>query len=373
MDICHLTINHIDYERRIKNQAESSKKSNHNVWIVALGEPGEPSSIEQDGISVRQLKTPFYKRGPLKFIHYNLKLFFFLIFKPLEILHCHDLWILPAVYSLRLFKKCRVVYDAHEYFEGLEIFNKNKIRKNIWMLVEKKAVARIDVLVTVSEPIARLYKQKYPGVKHIEVIRNLPKKEITSDALISDKWPVTNKKIIVFQGHFKPGRGLLKLIEAMASIDGALLVLIGGGELEGEIQKKITFLDVESKVLIIGYIPTNQLIPTASKADLGVVLFEPTSINYRYALPNKFFEYIMAGIPVLASNIETFVEYLGTYKIGKTVDSQNVKDIAETIKIMLADEEQSTQWKKNSRHASNTLNWENESLKLKQIYEKIRT
>jgi len=373
MDICHLTINPIDYERRIKNQAESSKKTGHRVWIVALGKPGDSSTVEQGGIPVRRLKIPFYKGGPLKFIHYNLKVFLLLVFKSLEVLHAHDLWVLPAVYSLRLFKNFRIIYDAHEYYEGLEIFNKNRIRKKFWLLIEKTVITYVDVLITVSEPIARLYKQKYPTLKYIEVIRNVPKKEVINNALISEKLPVTDKKIVVYQGHFKPGRGLLKLIEAMSDIDGVQLVLIGGGELEQEIRNKIKLLDIEKKISLPGYIPTNQLISTASKADLGVVLFEPTSLNYTYALPNKFFEYMMAGIPVLASNLETFEEYIKTYRTGVTVDPKNVQEITQTIKKMIADDEQLMEWRENSRQASNTLNWENESHKMKQIYEKIQT
>jgi glycosyltransferase involved in cell wall biosynthesis len=114
------------------------------------------------------------------------------------------------------------------------------------------------------------------------------------------------------------------------------------------------------------------LISTAAGADLGIVLFEPTSLNYTYALPNKFFEYIMAGIPVLASNIETFEEYINQYKVGMTVDPSNVMAIAQTIKIMLSDEIKLKKWRDNARKASDVLNWENESAKLKKIYEKIR-
>jgi glycosyltransferase involved in cell wall biosynthesis len=373
MDICHLTINPIDYERRIKNQAESSKNSGHTVWIVALGKPGEKTTVEIDEISVRRLKTPFYRGGVLKFIHFNLKLFFSLIFKPLDVLHCHDLWVTPAVYFLRLFKKFRFVYDAHEYFEGLEIFNKNKIRKRLWMVVEKTIIGKVDVLVTVSEPIAYLYNKKYPKLKKTKVILNVPKKEINWDPSGNRILPDIDKKIVLFQGHFKPGRGLMQLIEAMSFTEKVHLVLIGGGELEEEIKKKIQILNVEKIVSLMGYIPTDQLIKTASGADLGVVLFEQTSLNYTYALPNKFFEYIMAGIPILASNLETFEAYIKMHKVGMTVNPHDVQKIAQSITQMLSDEEQLNKWRKNAREASKILNWENESQKLNQIYEKNQT
>jgi glycosyltransferase involved in cell wall biosynthesis len=302
-----------------------------------------------------------------------MKVLIYLLFKPFDILHCHDLWVTPASFVLRLFRKFRFVYDAHEYFEGLEIFNRNKIRKRLWMMVEKTIMGKVDVLISVSEPIARLYQKKYPKVKHIEVIRNVPKMEIDLDRLENRLLPDEDKKIALFQGHFKPGRGLLQLIEAMTMIEHVHLVLIGGGELEEEIRDKIKILNVENKVTLTGYVPTSQLIKTASGADLGLVLFEPTSLNYTYALPNKFFEYIMAGLPVLASNLETFETYIKKYDIGMTVNPQDVQGIAEAITGMLSDEEQLIIWRRNAGETSKILNWENESQKMNQIYAKIQS
>ena len=372
MDIYHLTINSIDYERRIKNQAESSRNNGQKVEIIALGKPGESSTFMWDDIPVRRLKTVFHKGGPLKFIHFNFRLFFYLIFQPLKVLHCHDLWIMPSVYLLRLFKTFSVVYDAHEYYEGLEIFNKNRIRKKLWMMVEKRIIRSIDILITVSEPIAGLYHQKYPHLHEIEVIRNLPKQIVSSKTYHVTNLPETNKKLILFQGHFKPGRGLFQLIEAMVFVKDAHLVMIGGGELENEIRRKIKDLDLQNKISLTGYIPTDQLLATTSVGDLGIVLFEKTSLNYFYALPNKFFEYIMAGIPVLASNLETFTDYMKKYDVGLTVDPANVREIADSITKMISNDKQIKIWKENANKASKILNWENESLKMNQIYEKIR-
>jgi glycosyltransferase involved in cell wall biosynthesis len=240
------------------------------------------------------------------------------------------------------------------------------------MLAEKIAIRRIDVLITVSEPIAGLYRKKFPDLKDVEVIRNVPKQEVLFDSQTHNIFPETHKKIILYQGHFKPGRGLLPLIEAMTFIDEAHLVLIGGGELEDELLESIKMHDVQHKISLLGYIPTDRLITVASTTDLGIVLFEPTSLNYKYALPNKLFEYIMAGLPVLASNIETFRFYIDKYKLGLTVDPQNAQKIAQQIRLILSDEQKLEEWRKNAKHASTILNWENESKILEKVYEQIQ-
>ena len=302
-------------------------------------------------------------------MHFNWKVFLFLIKKPLEIIHCHDLWVLPAAVILSLFKHCNLIYDAHEFYGGLEVFNRNKIRKKIWMAFEYLAIPRVDVLITVSEPLADLYQKKYPNLKSVRVIRNLPKTEFSDEGLKTSGFPVTKDAVILFQGHFRPGRGLLNLFKAFSEIEDAHLVMIGGGELEEDLKEVVEKKNLAKRVTFMGYLPTDDLIRITAQADLGIALFEPTSINYAYALPNKFFEYIMAGIPVLASNIKTFEDYIGTYQVGLTVDPSDISAISRKLVDMLSDGEKMRQWRSNARKASKELNWELEAKKLIQIYE----
>ena len=369
MRICHITINPIDYERRILNQAQSAIEVGYQVDIISLRLPGNEGGNTQLRPYVWPLETPFYKGGVLKFLHFNWKVFLFLIKKPLEIIHCHDLWVLPAAVVLSFFKHCNLIYDAHEFYGGLEVFTRNKIRKKIWMVFEYLAIPRVDVLITVSEQLAELYQKKYPNLKSVRVIRNLPKTEFSDEGLKTSGFPVTKDAVILFQGHFRPGRGLLNLFKAFSEIEDAHLVMIGGGELEEDLKEVVEKKNLAKRVTFMGYLPTDDLIRTTAQADLGIALFEPTSINYAYALPNKFFEYIMAGIPVLASNIKTFEDYIGTYQVGLTVDPSDISAISRKLVDMLSDGEKMRQWRSNARKASKELNWELEAKKLIQIYE----
>jgi glycosyltransferase involved in cell wall biosynthesis len=164
---------------------------------------------------------------------------------------------------------------------------------------------------------------------------------------------------------------LLNLVEAFSVIEDAHLVMIGGGELEEDLKRIVEKKNLTKRVTFLGYIPTDELIRTSAQADLGIVLFEPTSINYSYALPNKFFEYIMAGLPVLASKIKTFENYVENYQVGLTVDPFNIAMISQSLVDMLSDKEKMTQWRLNSLKASKELNWEMEAKKMNQIYENI--
>jgi len=368
MRICHITINKIDFERRIYNQIETAQKCGHKVLVISIGKPGEKRRERKKVYMLWRITTRYHKGGPIKFISFNIKLFFYLLFTPINIIHCHDLWPLPAAAFAALLKNSSLVYDAHEYYHGLEIFKNRPIRKQIWMLCEWLAIPIVDALITVSGPLADLYKKRYPQLKKAEVIRNVPKYEVPQIDESIQRIKQDDKKVVIFHGHFKPGRGLENLVKAAAGFVDTRMLLVGGGELEPILSAIVQKLDLSEVVEFSDYIPNDLLISHASQADIGIVLFEPTSINYSYALPNKFFEYMMAGLPILASNIDTFTYYIEKYNIGKTVDPTNPVLIAKTIKEMLQDTDSMREWKTNCLTAAKELNWENESKKLAKIY-----
>jgi glycosyltransferase involved in cell wall biosynthesis len=180
-------------------------------------------------------------------------------------------------------------------------------------------------------------------------------------------------KIVIYQGHFKPGRGLENLIQAMALTAGDIeLHLIGNGELEPVLKNLVQARNQQARIFFHDFIPTSELISTAAQGDLGVALFEPNSLNYAAALPNKFFEYIMAGLPVLGSDIETFSAYIKTYNCGRCVNPADIAALARTMTEMLADAQQLQVWKENAVRAARELNWENEEHKLVKIYARFQ-
>jgi len=370
-NIYHITINPIDFERRIQNQAESAQQAGYQVNVIALAKPAQRSQNNPFCFALIRLKTPFYQGGLLKFLHFNWKIFWSLLFRQIDILHCHDLWVMPAAWMLKIVKNNRLIYDAHEFYAGLEIFNRHKIRKKIWMALEYLAIPSVDVLLTVSEPLAGLYRQKYKRLTEVKVIRNMPKLESRKNKNPVVKFPLTSHPVIIYQGHFRPGRGLVNLIHAIPLTDNTHLMLVGGGELESELRKLVEYYHLTDRVTFLGYVPTADLISISAQADLGVVLFEPTSLNYAYALPNKFFEYVMAGIPVLASAIDTFKAYIAQYDLGLTVNPSNSQAIAAGIRTMLSDPEKMSVWRKNAEQAAKILNWNHESVKMNAIYERI--
>jgi glycosyltransferase involved in cell wall biosynthesis len=242
----------------------------------------------------------------------------------------------------------------------------------IWLLAERIAVQQVQVLVTVSEKLGERYHHRYPALRQIEIIRNLPCAEHVGTYVTPGVIKKNGHKIIIYQGHFKPGRGLKNLIQAVAMTGNVHLLLIGNGELEPVLKNMVRTEKLEDRIFFHDFIPMVELISVSAQGDLGAVLFEPTSLNYAAALPNKFFEYIMAGLPVLSSNIETFTYYIDKYDFGLTVDPSDIAAISRTITRMISDEEQLKKWKNNALKAAQELNWENEEKKLLKIYARYK-
>jgi len=237
------------------------------------------------------------------------------------------------------------------------------------LLTERIALRRVQILLTVSEKLGERFRERYPALKQIQIIRNLPGFERADPRLVRLQLRKNGEKNIIYQGFFKPGRGLEKLIQAVALTDTRIkLHLIGNGELEQVLKNLVLSNHQQERIFFHDFIPTTELISTSAQGDLGVVLFEASSLNYAAALPNKFFEYMMAGLPILCSNIETFAYYIDKYKCGLCVDPDDIQTLSQVITGMLMDEDRLKVWKANSLRAAEELNWENEQKKLIQIY-----
>ncbi len=298
------------------------------------------------------------------YMEYNIRLFFFLLFSKADVFLANDLDTLLPNFLVSKLKGKPLVYDSHEMFcEGPELQGRNFVQV-VWRTIEKWIVPKLKYAYTVSLSIAQDYKKLYGT--DFKVIRNIPKLKIESKAV--EQLNFNGKKIILYQGVMNPGRGLEEMIAAMPLIEKAVLLIIGFGKVEGELRELVKEKNLENKVIFYGKVPFDDLLSYTKQAHIGLLLERPLGLSFTYALPNKLFDYIHAGLPIIASPLVEVKRIMDDYNVGCMVENYNPQYLADTIKQMLENSEKIALWKQSMQKAKMELNWEKEQGKLKGIY-----
>lgn len=309
-----------------------------------------------------------FNKGPLFYAEYNIRLLIYLLLSKADLLVSNDLDTLPASFVAHKLKTIPVVYDSHEYYTGTpELVNRPKVQR-IWKRIEQYIFPKLTDIFTVNDSIARLYKSEYG--KEVLVVRNVPRfiqtREITKQELNFD----IGIHLVILQGAgINVQRGAEEAIMAMKFVDNAILMIVGGGDVINELKEMAHSLGLNEKVKFFPKMPYKDLMNYTSVAEIGLTLDKDTNINYRFSLPNKLFDYIHAGIPVLASPLPEIKRIIEKYQIGMLIESHSPEHIGACINQMLTDNAKN-QMKENLAFAASELNWENEEKMLRKVYSK---
>lgn len=315
--------------------------------------------------STKRFKLLF-SNGPLFYACYNFRLFLMLIFMKFDVLLANDLDTLLANYLVSKIKKKPLVYDSHEYFtEVPELVNRPAVKRT-WEWLEKQLVPKVNAAFTVCDSIARIYTEKY-GVA-FRVVRNVPAKLNYKPG--DDNTPEIKEKIILYQGAVNVGRGLAQAILSMKFLQDAKLLIAGDGDIKTELQQLTEREGLQSKVQFLGRLPIDELAKLTPQAHLGLSIEEDLGLNYRYALPNKLFDYIQARVPVLVTGLPEMAALVKHYQIGEITNTLEPEALAEIMEEMLLNEAKRAGWRQNLETAARDLTWENEKGILMEIFQR---
>jgi glycosyltransferase involved in cell wall biosynthesis len=341
-------------DQRVHRVCSTLQSNGYNVLLI-----GRKLNNKQDpGIRVYKYKrlSLLFNKGFLFYACFNLRLFLILLFSKSDIFLSNDLDTLAASFLASKIKKKKLIYDSHELFtEVPELIRRPKVQK-FWLRIEKYILPKLKNCYTVSEPISEYYNQMY-GTS-FSVIRNLPYyKKQTIDI---------NKRenILIYQGALNEGRGLELLISAMEEVENCKLYIAGSGKIESDLKELCKTLSLSSKIEFLGRIPMDDLYEITRTAILGFSLEQDTGLNYRYALPNKIFDYIQAGVPSLVSPLPEIQKIVTDYNTGELLLEDTASDLAKHINKLIKTKVLLEKYHINCINASKELCWENESNKL---------
>jgi glycosyltransferase involved in cell wall biosynthesis len=351
--------NDITTDQRVEKVCDTLFANNYNVVLIGR-------KLKTSIPISRKYKTTrmnlFFNKGFLFYAEYNTRLFLKLLFLKKDIVVSNDLDTLLPNYLISKLQSKVIIYDSHELFPEIpELIHRTRVKK-VWESLEKRILPKLKNCYTVSDSIATYYKEKYNT--SFQVIKNLPRTKKSSPGAFPFS---TDKKIILYQGAVNVGRGLELMIETMQYLEHHIFVIIGSGDIINHL-KKTTAKDIKTNnVYFLGKLTPTEMVKLTSLADIGISLEEDLGLSYRFALPNKLFDYLHAEIPVLVSNLPEMKKIIDTYKFGEVVFDRNPKSLAKQIEQFPL--------KKHSEeivNAKKILNWENEEEKIISIYKNAK-
>ena len=303
-----------------------------------------------------------FSKTILFYAEYNIRLFFYLLFAKADAFCAIDLdTIIPILFVSMLKNKPRV-YDAHELFtEQKEIVTRKNVYR-FWLGIERFAVPKFKDGYTVNLFIKEEFERRY-GVKY-EIVRNLPTLKPMS---LIEKF---SNPTIIYQGAVNEGRSFETLIPAMKNVEGQLLICGKGNFLE---QAKLLAKEnsVQEKVIFKGAVEPKELQLITQQSHIGVMLFESTGLNQYYSLANRFFDYMMAGIPQLCVNYPEYAAIINDFPFAFLINDTSSKTIAEALNNLLKDVVLYESLQKNTMLAREALNWNEEEKRLIQFWKQF--
>lgn len=351
--------NDLTYDQRMHRICSSLASAGYAVTLIGR-ELKTSKPLSRLSFGQMRLKCLFNK-GVLFYAEFNIRLFFFLAGKKCDAICAIDLDTILPVLFVSPFKKIKRIYDAHEYFTEMKEVITRPVIGAFWRTVANFSIPRFKYAYTVGDGLAEALWQKYK-VK-FTTISNFP-------ILSPINFEPNHEPYLFYGGAVNEARGFEYLIPAMQYIDKKLIIA-GDGNFMIQLKALLAKHKVEGKVELKGMVSPKELREYAEKATLGLALAESDGINQYLALPNKFTDYMHAGLPQLTMNFPEYKKINDQYKVAVLIDNLDPLAIAETINETIRDKELLSAMRAACLKAREVYNWQREEKKLLHFYHSV--
>jgi glycosyltransferase involved in cell wall biosynthesis len=363
----------VEWDSRVRREASTLARAGHEVIVLELAPV--PPGARLDGFARRSVSPPAWMRRRLPFQLYRAAFLAWFVAgivraRP-QVVHAHDAaMLLPGVLGARL-TGARLVYDSHELATSVPY------RERAWALfvagIERLVVPRCAAVITVSDGIAERLHERYRLTRRPTVVRNVSALSPDGQGGLRARLGIDEQTpLVLHQGAPAPARGCEVLVAAVAALPAVHLAFLGDAEpgYAEELRRTIAAHGVSERVTLLPGVALADLLAHTAEADVGVTLLQDTCLNHRLALPNKLFEYIAAGVPVVAAALPETQRLVETYGVGTCVAPADPVGLAEALQATLHGP-RDPQLRERLARAARELSWEREQERLLELYGRL--
>ena len=379
-DVCMVVKNQLWNDARVKKEARSLTDAGLSVTIISRPEEGCPETEDWNGIRVlrvsgsgafraslrsmldgaegtdeglRRRVTESIRRNRIKrlladLVHsavYQYRLFRHAVRQKAAVYHAHDLDTLPACAAASRFTGAALVYDSHELWlqSVRHLCSTRPLFMKLERLAESVLAPRADAVIAVTPGRARVMREMYPRMPALCLVPNYPplsepsprSREVRRELGVSDD----SRFLFIYQGVLGLHRGLEQLVDACTLLGGLPLhvAIVGHDATGGAIKEYARGRDTGGTLTFHPPVPSEELPRLTGSADAGLLLFQDSCLNHTLSLPNKLFEYMMSGLPVVASDLPEIGEIVGKHDCGLLVDASSPESVAVAMRRMASD------------------------------------
>lgn len=395
--VCMVVWNTFETDARVTKEATTLIRSGKKVRVVAVHQPGrtERQEILHDIMVIRVDRTVKKQSAKTKSVNasnetikspvaqYSLKSrmrkkfqfvpkliinirFFLEAYKQdAGVYHAHDLNTLIPVYLATRLRGALLVYDAHEVSTDRAGWS----NKALWEKIEGFLIKKADKVITTNLTRAEYFQEAY-RIPLPNIIKNVPpfEKVVSTNKLRKTFLIPNDEPVILYQGGIQRDRGLENMIKMVPLLNRGKLVFLGNGRLKPELIRLVDDMNLNEKVFFMDAVPNKDLLSYTSSATIGLQLLINSCFNHYSACSNKLNEYMMAGIPVVASDLPEIKRTIDEFETGILVDPENLEQIADAINTLLTNTSLYQSFKVNTSRAAAQNKWENEESVLLNIY-----
>lgn len=381
MKIAMLVLNDMRNDARVSREARTLALAGHSVEVLALRSSSAEGIESRDGYTIRRvadattasLRQPLRKYRQRRTREAGMRAA--AIAGAPDTIHCHDTNTLGIGASAARALGIPYVYDAHELYPDSLMqrpFQRSALVQGYLRRLERRLVPGAAAVITVSDGLAEVLRERY-GVDPVVVTNSPELKPVADRSLLKRELGLAPDTVVaLYQGGVMIGRAVDELVDAVARVPGLHLVVQGTGEYEPAMRARVADRGIEGRVTFMGHVPYERLFDLTCGADIGTVFLDGVTLNHKLAWTNRMFVYLMAGIPIAATDLPGAAAVIGPSEAGLLAPPGDVDAMTDVLVRLASDPElRDRMGERGRRLAEERFNWQHEEQKLLAVYERV--